>query len=58
MKTTLVTIRGVNGQGAFAFPADQWSAMAPVTRVLALHGALRSVTAGKPFDVLSVKTEG
>jgi len=48
-----ITIRGVNGTGATTFDAQYWDSMIAISRVLALHDALRQFACGKPFDVLS-----
>lgn len=57
LETITIDIRGVNGSGRATFAAAAWSELAPVSKILALHDALRDVTAGRPFAIVNTKSE-
>lgn len=50
-----VEIRGSLGTGTVTMAASAWDNRLPCGQVLLLHEARRDLTAGKPFDILSVK---
>lgn len=57
-QTMAVTIEATAGSVTVLVPLAEWSCMAPVRRVLAIHDAARDVTQGKPFSIVHKQVRG